>query len=1254
MYKVEWTDPKSRKENAPLVAVFFFDDFAHTFCFRKKSSDQSVSYFTCIGCENSRNGLRQAVKKAKEGESPAKRPHVMKWIHVGADDNIVNGDPRIGHDVDCAVKSRTEVHVQKHKRIAAQKVFKGEMTTTDARVKAHSAMTTSCAENNVVEDDARALWKHESIKSLLRKTRASRLPTIVDPLVIPDEYKLTMTNQRFQLEVDSENMVVFADDRGLGLMRRSPVWKLDGTFRTAPRGFYQVYTIHCRHPDFNESIVVLHAFMKRRLKTNYAELFELVRRSLGPEPLTDLTPGGVRRRALFDYEPGTNDAFSTVFPEFVIKGCRFHFAQKILGHFDDNLKVLKRENEDISHWLKQVLALPLLPAELVPTVWDESLRDPPAVEAKYAAHLKKYVEYVEENWIHCNARPIALWNHYDNDMCRTTNSAEGWHSGILSSLRGKHPSMSEYLEWLRGIHDENVTRLVQLDRGISTRRRRTEYIELDKKIVEAKRRLAEKIDEEGRKGEPDYVTVFVTYLTHVSFLFGHGTFYNPKLIDANLADLPSPSSDDPDAPCTSALAVDRTGRSVAALRVSSVSSRAPPTRTPAVLRTLPPSTSDDRDVPSTSYVCRPLSAPGVAALRAPSVSSLSSPTRSPAAPPSLRPSTSRSSLTAAGAVASTRVASFFTRVLLARPSIARTSIAPTLSASSSIASSSTARPSTAPVLTVSSCIASSSTAAPSTAPVLAASLSSVGLSTAGPSTAALTADASTTDPSTAVNQWTEADEARYQATSRILDDAARPDTPPAPRLTRQELREQLWPLYNIAISEECRQHLLSIRYGDVHSLRAEDFDLAAPIGELNCGPFLADTELTEHLHRILLDWLKEEVDETNDGMMRHHQYNYATGVWVPEAVAFALQQQNPDMTADEIYNMVNEPPAEYLEEEMVEVRGAMLAPSSRKLSSASRTQMNIGAPSTSAAAVTVQPAPVLPIAQGATAAGPEAKKSTTTTTRETCRPYAEPAARREDDDDEDDQPRDFRRSGSKRKSARCIGESRLRDSIKRTKTSQLQSTSKSALQLVSSFASVFNRMREAKKEAKREETKSAIEYLSQFDQKSLDMVQAYMSRHKTTRVKVNDNPVKAAKTMKKIQASEDTYEKAVDCYISTQPGGMFGLATREKANELFAIEAAQRRSERSSFRRHDSRRSLREKKKKNKWITIEDDRDRDIERQLAQMEADRNETDSRLNQHRQSTYSKNWLQATELVARINIRRTIERAASSTVQEVSEF
>uniref|UniRef100_A0A914VIU8 Uncharacterized protein n=1 Tax=Plectus sambesii TaxID=2011161 RepID=A0A914VIU8_9BILA len=124
-------------------------------------------------------------------------------------------------------------------------------------------------------------------------------------------------------------------------------------------------------------------------------------------------------------------------------------------------------------------------------------------------------------------------------------------------------------------------------------------------------------------------------------------------------------------------------------------------------------------------------------------------------------------------------------------------------------------------------------------------------------------------------------------------------------------------------------------------------------------------------------------------------------------------------------------------------------------------------------------------------------------------------------------------------------------------------------------SSVFHRLREGKKaekeKVKQDEMKSAIRYLSQesikVDQRSMDMVKPYLSRRKATPVNVNDDSLKAAKIMKKILSSEDGYDKAADCYISSQSGGMFGTATREKAYEIVAIQATQRSSRRSSFRR---------------------------------------------------------------------------------------
>ena len=82
---------------------------------------------------------------------------------------------------------------------------------------------------------------------------------------------------------------------------------------------------------------------------------------------------------------------------------------------------------------------------------------------------------------------------------------------------------------------------------------------------------------------------------------------------------------------------------------------------------------------------------------------------------------------------------------------------------------------------------------------------------------------------------------------------------------------------------------------------------------LNSGPLLADSQLIEDLHGILLSWLKAEVNATNDSMLGHHQFNYATSVRLAKAVAIALQKQHPSKLAKEICDMVDKPPAPYLE-----------------------------------------------------------------------------------------------------------------------------------------------------------------------------------------------------------------------------------------------------------------------------------------------------------------------------------------------------
>uniref|UniRef100_A0A914VZM0 Uncharacterized protein n=1 Tax=Plectus sambesii TaxID=2011161 RepID=A0A914VZM0_9BILA len=82
-------------------------------------------------------------------------------------------------------------------------------------------------------------------------------------------------------------------------------------------------------------------------------------------------------------------------------------------------------------------------------------------------------------------------------------------------------------------------------------------------------------------------------------------------------------------------------------------------------------------------------------------------------------------------------------------------------------------------------------------------------------------------------------------------------------------------------------------------------------------------------------------------------------------VAFALQKLHPSKTAEEIYDMVDESPTQYLEEDIAEVRAEMLDP---RIFFFAMVHLDINAPPSTSTAETDRIAPLLPIAQGTIAA----------------------------------------------------------------------------------------------------------------------------------------------------------------------------------------------------------------------------------------------------------------------------------------------
>lgn len=78
------------------------------------------------------------------------------------------------------------------------------------------------------------------------------LPRNLSSIVIPDEYKQTETGDRFLLADDvtiDDRIVIFLSDPSLTLMSSANTISCDGTFRTVPSLFEQLFSVSYFHND---------------------------------------------------------------------------------------------------------------------------------------------------------------------------------------------------------------------------------------------------------------------------------------------------------------------------------------------------------------------------------------------------------------------------------------------------------------------------------------------------------------------------------------------------------------------------------------------------------------------------------------------------------------------------------------------------------------------------------------------------------------------------------------------------------------------------------------------------------------------------------------------------------------------------------------------------------------------------------------------------------------------------------------------
>jgi hypothetical protein len=285
-----------------------------------------------------------------------------------------------------------------------------------------------------------------------------------------------------------DELIIFGSDEGLTTLCESKRWQGDGTFSTAPSGFYQLYTLHGLYKW--QMITCLWILLSGKSETLYKKMLNEIK--LGALKLgLELRPEIV----MLDFEHAAMNAFSFHFPRIQIKCCYFHLGQSFYRKLcSEGLKEQYTNDVNLRNWFKKIISLALIPIEKVEDVFEQLCIEKPDYDEK----IDNFLDYVLLNYIRNDENdryvfPLEVWNHYESEK-RTNNDLEGYNSKLEKFL-GNHPNIWLFINKIKAEESTATLKYMRLNNEtLSYRKRNIVDVNRDLEIQNAKiRYLTKKI-----------------------------------------------------------------------------------------------------------------------------------------------------------------------------------------------------------------------------------------------------------------------------------------------------------------------------------------------------------------------------------------------------------------------------------------------------------------------------------------------------------------------------------------------------------------------------------------------------------------------------------------------------------------------------------------------------------------------------------------------------------------------------------------
>ena len=305
----------------------------------------------------------------------------------------------------------------------------------------------------------------ETVKSTLYRTRSEKLPKIPSNprrFIIPSRWKKTFTKKNFLLKHDKKTGVaVFATDQMVQTLSGCSAILCDGTFKSCPRPFYQLFTIHGL--KINRKIPLVWAFSDGKTTEHYRKIFQIVKNKIQQDTGHHWEPAQV----ISDYERAIISAVETEFPNSTHKGCYFHFTQAVYRTIQKfGLSLCYKNDERMRMFSRYLMSTAFLPHSKVSECILKLCETQMAREVfqEYPA-LADLLRYFHSTWI--LTFPPKMWSCFQRENAlRTTNSCESWHSQWNRKLSRSRPSFWTTLRLLKKEEVQVKNSISQIERGL--------------------------------------------------------------------------------------------------------------------------------------------------------------------------------------------------------------------------------------------------------------------------------------------------------------------------------------------------------------------------------------------------------------------------------------------------------------------------------------------------------------------------------------------------------------------------------------------------------------------------------------------------------------------------------------------------------------------------------------------------------------------------------------------------------------------